>query len=110
MKRKMTLLLAAAAPTAIALIAAGLISLASGSPYPSGAHSLAAATSSQDGAAGAAAVGTGDARMTDLAADPARCASGGRRARYVVAEPPTTGRAEAKERTDQRATSAGCSG
>ena len=42
MKRKMTLLLAAAAPTAIALIAAVLISLASGSPYSSGTHGLAA--------------------------------------------------------------------
>jgi hypothetical protein len=69
MKRKITVFLVAAAPSAIALLAAAFVSFASGSPSSSGQYGSAATASAPTGAAGAAAVGTANSPLGRIVVD-----------------------------------------
>jgi predicted lipoprotein with Yx(FWY)xxD motif len=65
----MTLLIAAAAPMAIALLAAGCGNSASGSPYASQGYDAAPMASASNGSAGAARVGVGKSSLGRIVVD-----------------------------------------
>lgn len=69
MKRKITVLFAAAAPLAIALIAAGCGSSTSGSPYSSGPYGSAVKARAPSGIAGAAKVGVANSPLGHIVVD-----------------------------------------
>jgi predicted lipoprotein with Yx(FWY)xxD motif len=68
-RRRMTLLVAAAAPAAIALLAAGCGNSASGSPYSSQGYGAAPMASASNGSAGAARVGVGKSSLGRIVVD-----------------------------------------
>ncbi len=69
MKRKITLLISAAAPVAIALIGAGCGSSTSGSPYSSAPYGSAVKASAPNGIAGAATVGVANSPLGRVVVD-----------------------------------------
>jgi predicted lipoprotein with Yx(FWY)xxD motif len=69
MKRKIRFLIAAAAPLAIALIAAGCGGSTSGSAYSSGGYGSTVQASAGNGGSGAAQVGVGDSSLGRIVVD-----------------------------------------
>jgi predicted lipoprotein with Yx(FWY)xxD motif len=69
MKRKITLVIVAAAPAAIALIVAGVVSFASGSPSSSAPYGSTAQASAPNRAAGAAAIATASSPLGRIVVD-----------------------------------------